>query len=143
MTLKFQWTVARCLISIKAHTCSPSLFNAHSSHNVAGMAPALPFRQQSPGREGGVRLHGSDWTGSDSSMLPPRTSTSSTSLLSVLQQSGNLIQLPVYTLVSAGWSFPQPGTGSHIRGILSGASSSRHHAPEEEDNISHSSIRNI
>lgn len=62
MTMRFEWTVSRCLISIKAHTCSPSLFNAHSSHNVSGMAPALPFRQQSPGREGGGRLPGSDST---------------------------------------------------------------------------------
>ncbi|KAG1943150.1 activating molecule in BECN1-regulated autophagy protein [Pimephales promelas] len=118
----------------------------HSSSSgrrrVAGMAPIPPFRQHPPGREGGGRFPGAEWTssvlnGRGSSLTPPRTSASSVSPHSVLRQQGTSSQSPVYTSASDGWGFP------HSSGSSSGTSSSRHHPPQEEGHSSPSSIRNV
>ncbi|XP_067258308.1 activating molecule in BECN1-regulated autophagy protein 1A isoform X2 [Chanodichthys erythropterus] len=119
-----------------------NLSSSSGRRGVAGMAPIPPFRQHPPGREGGGRFPGADWTGSvlngrGSSMTPPRTSASSVSLLSVLQQQGNSSQSPVYTSASDGWGFP------HSSGSSSGTSSSRHRPSQEEGHSSPSSIRNV
>ncbi|XP_051757748.1 activating molecule in BECN1-regulated autophagy protein 1A isoform X2 [Ctenopharyngodon idella] len=119
-----------------------NLSSSSGRRGVAGMAPIPPFRQHPLGREGGGRFPGADWTGSvlngrGSSMTPPRTSASSVSLLSVLQQQGTSSQSPVYTTASDGWGFP------HSSGSSSGTSSSRHRPPQEEGHNSPSSIRNV
>lgn len=119
-----------------------NLSSSSGRRGVAGMAPIPPFRQHPPGREGGGRFPGADWTGSvlngrGSSMTPPRTSASSVSLLSVLQQQGNSSQSPVYTSASDGWGFP------HSSGSSSGTSSSRHRPSQEEGHSNPSSIRNV
>ncbi|NP_001268921.1 activating molecule in BECN1-regulated autophagy protein 1A [Danio rerio] len=112
----------------------------HSSSSgrrgVTGMAPVPHFRQHPPGREGGGRHPGADWTvsglnGQSSSMTPQRTGASSVSLLSVLRQQETSFQSPVYTSASDRW------------GSTPGTSSSRHRPPEEEGQSSSSSIHSV
>ncbi|XP_067275274.1 activating molecule in BECN1-regulated autophagy protein 1A [Pseudorasbora parva] len=119
-----------------------NLSSSSGRRRVAGMAPIPPFRQHPPGREGGGRFAGADWTGSvlngrSSSLTPPRTSASSVSSHSVLRQQGTSSQSPVYTSASDGWGFP------HSSGSSSGTHSSRHRPPQEEGHGSPSSIRNV
>lgn len=113
-----------------------NLSSSSGRRRVAGMAPIPPFRQHPPGREGGGRFPGAEWTssvlnGRGSSLTPPRTSASSVSLHSVLRQQGTSSQSPVYE------DFP------HSSGSSSGTSSSRHRPPQEEGHSSPSSIRNV
>ncbi|XP_077085174.1 activating molecule in BECN1-regulated autophagy protein 1A [Siphateles boraxobius] len=119
-----------------------NLSSSSGRRRVAGMAPIPPFRQHPPGREGGGRFPGAEWTSSElngrgSSLTPSRTSASSVSLHSVLRDQGTSSQSPVYTSASDGWGFP------HSSGSSSGTRSSRHRPPQEEGHSSPSSIRNI
>ncbi|XDV18110.1 hypothetical protein PO909_023874 [Leuciscus waleckii] len=105
-----------------------NLSSSSGRRRVAGMAPIPPFRQHPPGREGGGRFPGAEWTssvlnGRGSSLTPPRTSASSVSLHSVLRQQGTSSQSPVYTSASDGWGFPHSSEEGHnspssIRNVL-------------------------
>ncbi|XP_072527123.1 activating molecule in BECN1-regulated autophagy protein 1A isoform X2 [Salminus brasiliensis] len=77
-------------------------------------------------------------------MLPPRTSASSVSLLSVLRQQESASQSSVYTSASEDRSFPASGTWTHTSSSTSGSGSSSniHHPLGEDGSTSPTSIRN-
>lgn len=76
-------------------------------------------------------------------MPPPRSSDSSSSLLSVLRQQRGSNQSPVYTSPTDRWGFPLPGAESHNSSSSLGTSINRHHPPEDEGNSNLSSTRNV
>ncbi|XP_034535148.1 activating molecule in BECN1-regulated autophagy protein 1b, partial [Notolabrus celidotus] len=92
---------------------------------------------------------GPDWTRSLLSMreggvgpgvLPPRTSSSSISLLSVLRQQDGSSQSPVYTSASEGRGFPQPGEPGGRDGA---GTSSGHHPFWDGSRSNTASFRNV
>ncbi|CDQ70373.1 unnamed protein product [Oncorhynchus mykiss] len=115
-----------------------SLLNMRSSENGAGS------RGSSGGSMGGV----------GGGMLPPRTSSSSVSLLSVLRQQDGSSQSPVYTSATEGRGFPpQPGAElgpspvANQRGGSGGGggvgSSSGHHPFWDGTRSNPASFRNV
>ncbi|XP_076588821.1 activating molecule in BECN1-regulated autophagy protein 1B isoform X3 [Chaetodon auriga] len=107
-----------------------------------------------PGAPSGMEPHstsrpGPDWTrnllsmregGVGPGMLPPRTSSSSISLLSVLRQQDGSSQSPVYTSASEGRGFPQQGEP----GARDGAGTSSGHHPFWDGSRSNTaSFRNV
>uniref|UniRef100_A0A3Q3EH82 Autophagy/beclin-1 regulator 1b n=1 Tax=Labrus bergylta TaxID=56723 RepID=A0A3Q3EH82_9LABR len=92
---------------------------------------------------------GPDWTrnllsmregGVGPGMLPPRTSSSSISLLSVLRQQDGSSQSPVYTSASEGRGFPQPGESGGRDGA---GTSSGHHPFWDGSRGNTASFRNV
>ncbi|XP_041651335.1 activating molecule in BECN1-regulated autophagy protein 1b isoform X2 [Cheilinus undulatus] len=81
-------------------------------------------------REGGV----------SPGMLPPRTSSSSISLLSVLRQQDGSSQSPVYTSATEGRGFPQPGEPGGRDGA---GTSSGHHPFWDGSRSNTASFRNV
>uniref|UniRef100_A0A674D4J6 Autophagy/beclin-1 regulator 1b n=1 Tax=Salmo trutta TaxID=8032 RepID=A0A674D4J6_SALTR len=105
-------------------TCS--LLNMRSSESGAGSGGS------SGGGMGGV----------GGGMLPPRTSSSSVSLLSVLRQQDGSSQSPVYTSATEGRGFPpQPGAELGSRGGV--GSSSGHHPFWDGTRSNPASFRNV
>lgn len=92
---------------------------------------------------------GPDWTrsllsmregGVGPGMLPPRTSSSSISLLSVLRQQDGSSPSPVYTSASEGRGFPQPGEPGGRDGA---GTSSGHHPFWDGSRSNTASFRNV
>lgn len=98
-------------------------------HSTSRLGPDWPRNLQSM-REGGV----------GPGVLPPRTSSSSISLLSVLRQQDGSSQSPVYTSASEGRGFPQQGEP----GARDGAGTSSGHHPFWDGSRSNTaSFRNV
>ena len=81
-------------------------------------------------------------------MLPPRTSSSSVSLLSVLRQQDGSSQSPVYTSATEGRGFPPQGPepapgGPSQRGGVGAGTSSGHHPFWEGARSNPASFRNV
>nr|XP_046212561.1 activating molecule in BECN1-regulated autophagy protein 1B [Oncorhynchus gorbuscha] len=101
------------------------------------------------GSEGGVSGVGG-MGGVGGGMLPPRTSSSSVSLLSVLRQQDGSSQSPVYTSATEGRGFPtqsssEPGSGpvANQRGGGGAGTSSGHHPFWDGTRSNPTSFRNV
>lgn len=93
---------------------NPAAPSSIEQHSTSRLGPDWPRNLQSM-REGAV----------GPGVLPPRTSSSSISLLSVLRQQDSSSQSPVYTSASEGRGFPQQGEP----GARDGAGTSSGHHP--------------
>lgn len=108
---------------------NPAAATSIESHSAPRLGPDWPRNLQSM-REGGV----------GPGLLPPRTSSSSISLLSVLRHQDSTSQPPVYTSASEGRGFPQQGES----GARDGAGMSSGHHPFWDGSRSNSaSFRNV
>ncbi|XP_038561121.1 activating molecule in BECN1-regulated autophagy protein 1b isoform X2 [Micropterus salmoides] len=115
-------------------------YSAGTSLNPTAPSGVEPHSTSRPGpdwtrnllsmREGGVGL----------GMLPPRTSSSSISLLSVLRQQDGSSQSPVYTSASEGRGFPQQGEPGARDGS---GTSSGHHPFWDGSRSNTASFRNV
>ncbi|XP_046889543.1 activating molecule in BECN1-regulated autophagy protein 1B isoform X1 [Hypomesus transpacificus] len=128
-----------------------SLHRAIPTPHLASQPLSQPSAHEASGR-----LPGPDWTrsllnmrpGAESGMLPPRTSSSSVSLLSVLRQQDGSSQSPVYTSATEGRGFPpqgpEPAPGGPSQRAGGGAGTSSGHHPFWEGARSNpASFRNV
>ncbi|CAJ1055803.1 activating molecule in BECN1-regulated autophagy protein 1b [Xyrichtys novacula] len=114
-------------------------YSAGSSINTT--APSMdPHSAPRPGPDWTRNLLSMREGGVGPGMLPPRTSSSSISLLSVLQQQDGSSQPPVYTSASEGRGFPQPGEPG---GRDAAGTSSGHHPFWDGSRSNTASFRNV
>ncbi|XP_070828807.1 activating molecule in BECN1-regulated autophagy protein 1B isoform X3 [Chaetodon trifascialis] len=115
-------------------------YSAGASLNPAASSGMEPHSTSRPGPDWTRNLLSMREGGVGPGMLPPRTSSSSISLLSVLRQQDGSSQSPVYTSASEGRGFPQQGEP----GARDGAGTSSGHHPFWDGSRSNTaSFRNV
>uniref|UniRef100_A0A8C4H4T6 Autophagy/beclin-1 regulator 1b n=1 Tax=Dicentrarchus labrax TaxID=13489 RepID=A0A8C4H4T6_DICLA len=115
-------------------------YSAGTSLNLTASSGIEPHSTSRPGPDWTRNLLSMREGGVGPGMLPPRTSSSSISLLSVLRQQDGSSQSPVYTSASEGRGFPQQGEP----GARDGAGTSSGHHPFWDGSRSNTaSFRNV
>lgn len=115
-------------------------YSAGTSLNPSAPSGIEPHSTSRPGPDWSCNLQSMREGGVGPGLLPPRTSSSSISLLSVLRQQDGSSQSPVYTSASEGRGFPQQGEP----GARDGAGTSSGHHPFWDSSRSNTaSFRNV
>ncbi|XP_068168275.1 activating molecule in BECN1-regulated autophagy protein 1B isoform X2 [Antennarius striatus] len=115
-------------------------YSAGTSLNHASPSHMEPHSTSRPGPDWTRNLLSMREGGIGPGMLPPRTSSSSISLLSVLRQQDGSSQSPVYTSASEGRGFPQQGEPGGRDGA---GTSSGHHPFWDGTRSNTASFRNV